>query len=158
MLIPLYCHLPVSWRSLVDRCGSLGSCKLQIVFLWYFTCNHRYCFSKIYWPSHLAPDQEITGSNLHSIVEFSNGELFHGMFGRSVFGFSTLCPYYVLCYLGKKSLHSADDKSWQVLQLCVFLYVVHRFFLIPWHCDKWYKEKWKKEKRKYIEPLRSVAL
>ena len=29
MLITL-CHLPVSCRSLVDRCGSLGSCKPQI--------------------------------------------------------------------------------------------------------------------------------
>ena len=29
-IIPLCCHLPVSFRSLVDRCGSLGSCKLQI--------------------------------------------------------------------------------------------------------------------------------
>jgi len=29
-IIPLYCHLPVSCRSLVDRCGSLGSCKPQI--------------------------------------------------------------------------------------------------------------------------------
>ena len=29
-IIPSYCHLPVSWGSLVDRCGSLGSCKPQI--------------------------------------------------------------------------------------------------------------------------------
>ena len=28
--IPLCCHLPVSRRSLVDWCGSLGSCKPQI--------------------------------------------------------------------------------------------------------------------------------
>jgi hypothetical protein len=27
---PSYCHLPVSCRSLVDRCGSLGSCMPQI--------------------------------------------------------------------------------------------------------------------------------
>ena len=26
-IIPSYCHLPVSCWSLVDRCGSLGSCK-----------------------------------------------------------------------------------------------------------------------------------
>ena len=26
-IIPLYCHLPVSCGSLVDRCGSLGSCN-----------------------------------------------------------------------------------------------------------------------------------
>ena len=32
--IPSYCHLPVSCRSLVDRCGSLGSCKPQI-YLFY---------------------------------------------------------------------------------------------------------------------------
>ena len=31
-IIPSYCHLPVSCRSLVDRCGSLGSCKPQIYF------------------------------------------------------------------------------------------------------------------------------
>jgi hypothetical protein len=30
-IIPSYCHLPVSCRSLVDRCGSLGSCKPQII-------------------------------------------------------------------------------------------------------------------------------
>ena len=29
-IIPSCCHLPVSYRSLVDRCGSLGSCKPQI--------------------------------------------------------------------------------------------------------------------------------
>ena len=29
-IIPSYCHLPVSCRSLVDRCGCLGSCKPQI--------------------------------------------------------------------------------------------------------------------------------
>ena len=29
-IIPLYCHLPVGFRSLADRCGSLGSCKPQI--------------------------------------------------------------------------------------------------------------------------------
>ena len=31
-IILLYCHLPVSCRSLVDRCGSLGSCEPQIYF------------------------------------------------------------------------------------------------------------------------------
>ena len=30
--IPSYCHLPVICRSLVDRCGSFGSCKPQISF------------------------------------------------------------------------------------------------------------------------------
>ena len=29
-IISLYCHLPVSCRSLVDRCGSPGSCKPQM--------------------------------------------------------------------------------------------------------------------------------
>ena len=29
-IIPSYCYLPVSCRSLVDRCGSSGSCKPQI--------------------------------------------------------------------------------------------------------------------------------
>ena len=29
-IIPSYCCLPVSSRSLVNRCGSLGSCKPQI--------------------------------------------------------------------------------------------------------------------------------
>ena len=29
-IIPSYCYLPVSCRSLVDRCGSPGSCKPQI--------------------------------------------------------------------------------------------------------------------------------
>ena len=34
-IIPSYCHLPASCRSLVDRWGSLGSCKSQIYFyLW----------------------------------------------------------------------------------------------------------------------------
>ena len=28
--VSLYCHLPVSCRSLVNRCGRLGSCKPQI--------------------------------------------------------------------------------------------------------------------------------
>ena len=28
-IVPSYCHLPVSCRSQVDRCGSLGSCKPQ---------------------------------------------------------------------------------------------------------------------------------
>ena len=32
-IIPLYCHLPVKCRSLVDMCDSLGSCKPQIYFL-----------------------------------------------------------------------------------------------------------------------------
>ena len=31
-IIPSYCYLPVSCRSLVDRCGSPGSCKPQIYF------------------------------------------------------------------------------------------------------------------------------
>ena len=31
-IIPSCCHLPVSCRSLVDRCGPLGSCKPQIYF------------------------------------------------------------------------------------------------------------------------------
>ena len=31
-IIPLYCHLLVSYRSLVDRCGSLGSCNSQIFY------------------------------------------------------------------------------------------------------------------------------
>ena len=31
-IIPSYCHLPVSCRSLVDRCSSLGSSKPQIYF------------------------------------------------------------------------------------------------------------------------------
>ena len=30
-VIPSYCHLPVSCRCLVDRCGSLWSCKPQII-------------------------------------------------------------------------------------------------------------------------------
>ena len=29
-IIPSYCHLPVSCRSLFDRCGSIGSCNSQI--------------------------------------------------------------------------------------------------------------------------------
>ena len=29
-IIPSYCYLPASCRSLTDRCGSLGSCKPQI--------------------------------------------------------------------------------------------------------------------------------
>ena len=32
-IIPLYCHLPVSCRSLLDRCGFLGSCKSEWVVL-----------------------------------------------------------------------------------------------------------------------------
>ena len=31
--IPSYCHLPVSCRSLVDECGSPGSCKPQIIII-----------------------------------------------------------------------------------------------------------------------------
>ena len=31
-IIPSCCHLPVSCRSLVDRFGSPGSCRPQIVF------------------------------------------------------------------------------------------------------------------------------
>ena len=31
-IIPSYCYLPVSCRSLVDRCGSFGICKPQILF------------------------------------------------------------------------------------------------------------------------------
>ena len=31
-IFPSCCALPVSYRSLVDRCGSLGSCKPQISF------------------------------------------------------------------------------------------------------------------------------
>ena len=31
-IIPSCCHLPVSCRSLVERCDSLGSCKPQIYF------------------------------------------------------------------------------------------------------------------------------
>ena len=41
-IIPSYSHLPVSCWSLVDRCGSLGSCKPQIyyfVFKWQIPCN-----------------------------------------------------------------------------------------------------------------------
>ena len=34
-IIPSCCHLPVSCRSLVDRCGSPGSCKPQIFYLIY---------------------------------------------------------------------------------------------------------------------------
>ena len=30
LIIPSCCHLPISCRSLVDRCGSRGSCKPQI--------------------------------------------------------------------------------------------------------------------------------
>ena len=32
-IIPSCCHLPVSCRNLVDRCGSLGSFKSQIVVI-----------------------------------------------------------------------------------------------------------------------------
>ena len=31
-IILSFCHLPVSCRILVDQCGSLGDCKLQIFF------------------------------------------------------------------------------------------------------------------------------
>ena len=34
--LPSYCHLPVSCRSLVDRCGSFGSCKPQSYFFFLF--------------------------------------------------------------------------------------------------------------------------
>ena len=34
-IIPSYCHLPVSYRSLRDRCGSLGSCKPQTYFYYF---------------------------------------------------------------------------------------------------------------------------
>ena len=30
LIVPSYLHLQVSYRSLVDWCESLGSCKLQI--------------------------------------------------------------------------------------------------------------------------------
>ena len=34
-IIPSYCHLLVICRCLVDRCGSLGSSKLQIQFIYF---------------------------------------------------------------------------------------------------------------------------
>ena len=45
-IIPLYCHRPVSCRSLVDRCGSLGSCKPQIYFLKF---NNYYSAKIEFW-------------------------------------------------------------------------------------------------------------
>ena len=36
-IIPSYWHVPVSCRSLVDRCGSLGSCNSQIK-KYYYCC------------------------------------------------------------------------------------------------------------------------
>ena len=35
-IIPSYCYLPVSCRNLVHRCGSLGSCKSQIYYFFFF--------------------------------------------------------------------------------------------------------------------------
>ena len=42
-IIPSYCHLPVSCRRLVDRYGSLGSCKPQICFLITFYSRYSSC-------------------------------------------------------------------------------------------------------------------
>ena len=45
-IIPLYCHLPVSWRSLVDWCVSLGSFKPQILFYFVLILWHSLMLPK----------------------------------------------------------------------------------------------------------------
>ena len=37
-IIPSYCYLQVSCRSLVDRCSSVGSCKPQIYYYYFYYC------------------------------------------------------------------------------------------------------------------------
>ena len=61
-MIPSYCHLPVSWRSLVDRCGSFVSCKPPCLYKGYWTLwvegelyDRRYGIFKCYKIPSLKP-------------------------------------------------------------------------------------------------------
>ena len=38
-ITPSYCHLPESSGNLIDGCGSFGSCKPQIEFIYSFNFN-----------------------------------------------------------------------------------------------------------------------
>ena len=86
-IIPSYCYLPVSCRSLVDRCGSPGSCKPQIkilikkiiiiifpgtVELSYFpqNCKQNVVLDTIMVEG-MARDPEVGGSNPSSSSDFS---------------------------------------------------------------------------------------
>ena len=55
-IIPSYCHLSVSCRSIVDRCGSLGSCKPHIIIINFFTV------SLAEWSVCLTTGHEVEGS------------------------------------------------------------------------------------------------
>ena len=62
-IIQLYCHLPVSYRSLVDRCGSIGSCKPQILLFFKFKATGKWPLgrSRSRWEDIIRMDLEEIG-------------------------------------------------------------------------------------------------
>ena len=88
------------------------------------TCMISLLFSLV---TLLHTDQDVTGSIPGSTSRvFSNGELFHGMYGLSVSVFQCPLPCSVMYCLQWMPQHSTDHKSGYALQLCPCAYMWSR--------------------------------
>ena len=84
----------------------------------------------------LPNDQEVSCSFLVSDMEFLYDKNYStGCTNWMFLGFIFPCPRSVLCFLRRRSLHSAEHRSGEILQLCSI-----EIHLLPPR-DKWYEKK-----------------